>query len=782
MPYRNGSMPRSAGFAALVGSAAVLAGPWMGDARLAVVAWVIAVLWAGAGIVLAPLRRHRAWAPSLAMAVAAAVSASVAWDHAAQRWPARLSGERVLAEVLFVDLPSVQGGVFEADAMVTIEAPRTLQRRLQLRVVWRGVTNAAPRAGERWYLLLRIDALPLMRNPGGQDPLRAAARARVLGRATVLDATSNRRLAAAAPGLQPLRERIERSIRDTVEDRDAAALFAGLAVGATGGMTREQWRVFAATGTTHLVAISGMHVTLFAWIAAACGRRAWTWSARRSRTRPPSVGREPFAAAVGLVAALGYALLAGFGIPTQRTVVMLAVWWVMRLGGREQSGFETLGWALLAVLAIDPLAPLSSGFWLSFAAMAVLMAGGLERGETVTGAVRTLLSTQWRVGIALAPLTLAWFGSVSFAGFVVNLVAIPVISFLLVPLVLAGMLLPIAWQAAAALHSIAWPAMQFAAAWPAAMLSFEPGTPGIALLVALLPLWLLPVPMRWRLAGLGVLLPWVLSMAGVLPRGDPPSQGEARVTLFDAGDGFALSVQTRHHALLVDTAASYVAPTAAARSRILPALRTAGIDRLDLLVLSLAHGGRAAGAAQILASMEVRAARAGGGWPGAPSPVQPCGAPERWRWDGVHFELRAAVLPEGSCVLRIDIPGGPSMLVAERLQAEEAAALLSSGAALRADIVVAPRRGSPSAIVPGFARAVGARQVLVATRALTPGARVALGARWAVPPQRVHATAGLGALALRLRPGEPPVLSRHAGRWRPEPPSGAALGYDSGAF
>jgi len=397
----------------------VLAGPWAGTAPLAVALPLVlllwSVLWAGAFLAGMDCRRSTGWPVVGLLLVSATVTAAVAWDRLAQRWPQRSSGERVLAMVTVDSLPATQGGALGFEAEVQVVAPRSLQRSLRLQVTWRDAPRPMPRVGERWWLVLRVDALPVVRNPGGFDVSRAALRSDIDGRATVVTVSSNRRIYAAGRGLDPLRERIEGAIRDTVEDRDAAALFAGLAVGATGTMTREQWQVFAATGTTHLVAISGMHVTLFAWLAAGAARRLWSLGAARARRRAPPIGREPFAAVIGTTAALGYALLAGFGIPTQRTVVMLAVWWLMRLGGRERSGFEVLGWALLAVLALDPLAPLSSGFWLSFGAMAVLLAGDLEKGGVTPGAVRALLVTQWRVGIALAPLTLAWFGSVSLA-------------------------------------------------------------------------------------------------------------------------------------------------------------------------------------------------------------------------------------------------------------------------------------------------------------------------------------------------------------------------------
>jgi beta-lactamase superfamily II metal-dependent hydrolase len=150
---------------------------------------------------------------------------------------------------------------------------------------------------------------------------------------------------------------------------------------------------------------------------------------------------------------------------------------------------------------------------------------------------------------------------------------------------------------------------------------------------------------------------------------------------------------------------------------------------------------------------------------------------ERWSWDDVDFELRQAAPQEGSCVLRIAIRGGPALLVGERLDAEEGAALLAAGAVLAAEIVIAPRRGSPAAIAPGFAQSVGAGWVLVAAREITAAKRALVAQTWRVPEARIYATAGQGALALQLQPGLPPRLLRHSGGWRAEPPPGSPLGY-----
>ena len=754
---------RTAGYAALVGVCAALAGPAMRDGAfagaLALVCALVVPFWLGAGLLLPGLRRRALWGLALCALLGAGAAAAHLWDQHARRWPARLDGERVIAVLRIASLPEMQGGALGFEAVADIEAPVTLRRSLRVRVAWRGAPRPLPRVGERWRLLLRVDRLAGARNPGGFDPAPEALRGRIHGRAVVVGSALNARLAAAEPSLDALRERIARAIRDTVEDRDAAALFAGLAVGATGAMTREQWRVFSITGTTHLVAISGMHVTLFAWIAAGAARRLWRVLAAQ---RAPPVACEPFAASVGIVAALGYALLAGFGIPTQRTVVMLAVWWAMRLSGRERSAVEVLGAALLAVLLIDPLAPLSSGFWLSFTAMGVLLLGDLEHAAPRRGAVRELAWTQARVGVALAPLTVAWFSSVSLAGFVVNFVAIPVISFVLVPLVLLGMLWAPAWRIAERVHDIGWPLLQAASEWPGAALMLDADPWWIALAVSAVPLWLLPVPPVWRAASLGAFVPWALVVCGVLPRADAPAQGEARIVVLDAGDGAAVLLRTRRHALLVDTATTYVGGAAGARSGVLPLLREAGLRRLDLLVLSSADGGRAAGAAEILAGIEVVEARFGGAWRGAPAPLLPCLREERWLWDGVEVELRPARRPEGSCVLRVGPPGGPRLLVTERLDAEEGAALLADGASLRADIALAPRRGSVAALAPGFTAAVGAGWLLVSARELPPRRRSAIAEAWRLPPARVYATARQGALAVELRAGLPPRVLRYA--------------------
>jgi competence protein ComEC len=765
LPGLPAALPATTGFAALAGSCAALFGPLEpGYAALSgvLLAAVVALL----------LRRILV----LAFSVGFACTFIAAGAELAHRWPAEEGGSRVVATVRVESIPVERAGVLQFDGTVVIEAPARLSRTLRGRIQWRGARPGGPGAGETWKLLLRLEGVQARRNPGSADRERLLFRDRIHALGSVVNSPLNRRLSLPVARLVALREDIAGLIRDVVNDRDAAALIAGLAVGATGSMSREQWRVFGATGTTHLVAISGLHVTMFAWLAAGAGRRIWRCTGRLALR----VDRERFALCVGVLAAAGYALLAGFAVPTQRTLAMLAVWSAFRVTGREQDSVRVLGFALLAVLALDPLAPLSSGLWLSFGAMGALLASDALAKPAPAGRLRRWMAVamveQWRVTLALAPATLLLFSSVPVGGLLVNIVAIPVFSFVLVPLVIGSMaLLPLyppvgwaGWRAAEVLYLSGWPWLEAAANWPWAQLQATPGAAAVAALIAAVPWLMVPAPPALK-AGAAVLL---LAMFGASPQAAVVF-GEAQVTVLDAGDGVAVLVRTRGHALLYETGAVHAAGASRVESLVLPALRAEGVSAIDMLVLSNSSAHRAEGAGALLATLPVKAARAGGRWRGAPLPVAQCDARESWHWDGVEFEVRPAagrgLPPEqnagASCVLRVRARGGDALLLAAQLNAAEAAALAAHPVPLRAAVVLAPRRGSPGAVSLAFVRAVAPDWVLVGGRAPDPARRESIARTWGVGIERVISPADAGALSLTLR-GD--------GVGRPRPPSGGA--------
>lgn len=762
-----------AGLATLLGVAAVLFGPLRPDLPTfaALILFVLAALATlatmrgrPAGRLGARLDQSRQWLVALVIAALfALVTLGVALDQLARRWPLEESGARVMALVTVDSLVRQVGAGLEFDATLDIEAPASAARTLRARVLWREALQPAPRAGERWRLLLRLSPPRANTNPGGFDEEREFFRNRLQARAVVLPFTGNRQQSGAAAGVLALRQRVTDRIRAAVIDRDAAALFAGLAVGATGAVSREQWRVFSVTGTTHLVAISGMHVTLFCWIVVAVMRRVWG-GLPMLVTR---VDREAFAATLGIAAAFGYAVLAGFGIPTQRTVVMLALWWLLKLSGRVHAPFDVLALALIAVLLIDPLGPLSSGFWLSFVAMATLIATGESNERGWRAWLSENLRTQWRVGVALLPLTIAWFQSVSLAGLVVNLLAIPVFSFVLVPVALLGSALsavsatlaaPV-WWFGERVHDVLWPALVAVAEHPLAALQLDMPQWQLFMIAACGAVVILAerLPDRWvrgaRLCGLVLLLAAILWPARIHER---PGEGEAMVTVLEAGDAAAFIVRTHRHTLLVDTGETFGGDGAAAERLVLPALRELGIEHLDALVLSATHAYRAAGAAVILSSIEVSRVVAGGEWPGTRYPLDDCATRSRWRWEGVDFETFA--VPGGACILKLGFARGPTLLIAERLSAVEGAQLAASlgPQVLAATLLVAPRRGSPAGHDATFARAVNPQWLLLPGRDVSTERLRIVAERWGLEPAQVVATAARGAYTLHLRAGLPP--------------------------
>lgn len=752
----------SVGGAVALGATLALLGSWSLTFPTMLLLAILAVGFAVIAVVGSPRWRPAASLLSTAMG-SVLITLFFVWDQLAQRWPIELEGARVVAEIDIATLPSLLDGRLEFDADVAIVAPERHARSLRARVRWANPPRPLPAAGERWRVLLKLSALTRPSNPGAPERGREALRDRLHAEGVVLAVVPAQRLRAATPSLLRMRADIEAHIRDRVLDRDAAALLAGLAVGATGAISREQWRVFSLTGTTHLVAISGLHVTLFAWLAAAIVRRVW----RRLPSLQVRVDREPLAAGIGITAALGYALLAGFGIPTQRTVVMLAVWWALRLSGRVQYGFDVLGIALIAVWLIDPFAPLSSGFWLSFVAMGVLLLGDVVHRAHAQPSrrwarIRAAIDVQWRLSLALAPLTLAWFGSVAWLGVIVNLLAIPVFSFLLVPLVLIGLAaLPLAdaaagvfWRLAEALYLALWPVLQWLTEQPYAAFEGEADPVLIGLLMLIMPLWILPMPGRWRAVSLLAFLPWGLPVQSV-------NEGEVIVTVLDAGDGAAVLARTRGHTLVVDTGEVWGSDGRRGATLVAPALRALGRSHIDRLVLSAAHGERARGVAWLAQSMSIGEVVSGGSWPGAPAGVRSCSPAQRWRWDGVIFETRPmGTGPAAVCTLRIEVPEGPAMTLLER--ADRSLDPAFDAQLSVSEVVLVPRRGAAAAVDPAWIERLDARQIIVSAAEFDAKREGRVQALWRVGPEQIHATARDGALSVVLRARLPAQVFRQS--------------------
>ena len=456
------------------------------------------------------------------------------------------------------------------------------------------------------------------------------------------------------------RDRIEQ-VREAVRERflrvlgatPAAGILAALAIGDQRAISGEEWRLFRRTGVTHLMSISGLHVTLVSGLIAWLAAFGWRRLTRLCLLLPA----RKAAAAAAAAAALGYTLLAGFGVPAQRTLLMVCVVALALWSGRLVSPARTLALALGAVVLADPWAPLAPGFWLSFGAVALIfyVAAGW------TGAESKVLQwgrIQWAVTLGLAPAALLLFGQVSLVGPLANAVAIPLVSAVVTPLALLGAVLPLdailqlaAWLAECLLEFLEACASLPLAVWHARV------PPGWSVLLALAGVaWLLaPRGLPWRASGLALMLP------AFTLRAPAPALGEAWITALDVGQGRAVLVRTAGHALLVDAGPAFAGEGDAGERTVVPLLRASGVARLDAMVLSRDDADHVGGAPSVMESVPTGALLSS--LPAPHPALALAAAPRRcmrgdaWKWDGVNFEVLGA-----GCALRVSAAGHAVLL------------------------------------------------------------------------------------------------------------------------
>ncbi len=589
-------------------------------------------------------------------------------------------------------------------------------------------------AGERWEFTLRPRAPHGLSNPHGFDYELWAWEQGVQATGTVRAGPKDLAPVRLASTWQYPVEQARQSVRDAILARLApgldpddpgrarmAGVVAALVTGDQRAIDRADWDVFRATGVAHLMSISGLHITLFAWLAALAVDALWCRSPRLCLAVP-----APTAALLaGVLLAGGYALFSGWGVPAQRTVTMLATVALLQLSGRRWPWPQVWLLACAAVVWVDPWSLHQAGFWLSFVAVAVLFAtdtravgGAPPRGRA---RVLALVREQWVVTLALTPLTLLLFGQVSLVGFVANLVAIPWVTLVVTPLALGGVLCVPLWNLALwSLQPLA-ALLQWLATWPMAVL-YLPVAPLWAGAAALAGGLLLAMRLPWRLRLLA--LPLVLPVLWWQP--GRPVPGQFELLAADIGQGNAVLVRTAAHTLLYDTGPRFSLESDAGHRVLVPLLRALG-ERVDVLMLSHRDADHTGGAAAVLAQQpgaRLTGSIEAGHELQALRPATPCLAGQRWEWDGVAFEVLhpgpgdagAAVRANHiSCVLRIVAAGeqAPVALLAGDIETGQEQALLARGVPLKADVLLVPHHGSKTSSTGAFLDAVAPRTALV---------------------------------------------------------------------
>ncbi len=581
---------------------------------------------------------------------------------------------------------------------------------------WNGtVVPQRLKAGERWQFSVRLKQPHGTANPDGFDYEAWLLQKNIRATGYVREKAGTEKLGESLqpPDLvQRLRERIRERIAQTLAGHAQAGVITALAVGDQNAIPHGNWRVYNRTGTSHLMSISGLHITLFAALVGGFTYALW-------RRVPALVLRLPARRAAllfGWLAALAYTLLAGFQIPAQRTLFMLTVLVAGLWLTREPRPASLLLLALAIVLLFDPWAVLAPGFWLSFGAVAAMMwavQGVLGRSGKITAWMRT----QATVTVALAPALLLLFHQISLVSPLANALAIPLVSMGVVPLALAGVLVPPLLQLAAWLMQGVEAVLLWLSAfgWAARAL---PASPPWALALALAGVaWLLMPGLQARWLGGFMFLPLLF------PAVAAPSRGTFEAEVLDVGQGTAILVRTAKHTLLYDTGPA-LGDNNAGEQIVLPRLRALGIAHLDALVLTHDDLDHTGGAAAVMRDLPPRLLLTSlpAGHALLERPHEQCVRGRRWEWDGVAFEMlnpppyaydqRNRKDNDRICVLKIS-RGAQSLLLtadAERIGELEMTERVADR--LPATVLVAGHHGSRTSSIDEFVSAVRPQQVI----------------------------------------------------------------------
>lgn len=665
-------------------------------------------------------------------------SAWLAQQRLADSLPDEWQGKNIVVTGIVAEMPRLhERGMRFAFDVESVQTPEAhVPRHIQL-ATYDGDGNDPLElsAGERWQLTVRLKQPHGTSNPHNFDfeawalerNIRAVGYIHAKGKNIILSEQS----ASPAYMVQHLRETVRTHFQKTLGDAPYAGILTALAIGDQSSITQEEWKLFTRTGVNHLMSISGLHITLLAGMIFALAYWLWQRSIRLTLRFPA----RKAAAIAGLCAALFYTLVSGYEVPAQRTLYMVATFTVMLLLSRNVSPSQMLAAALIVVLLADPWAILSPGFWLSFGAVALIFyvtanrlhkehwpqkGDGEAVGHLFASSLRMLKEygkVQWAMTIGLIPPLLALFQQLSLVSPIANAFAIPLVSFLVVPLTLLGTLPPFEWML-----YIAHQAMVLCMSL-LEMLDNLPNTvwmqhapPAWAIITGIGgALWMLAprgFPMRWL--GSMLLLPMFIVTPPV------PPEGTAHITVFDVGQGLSVAVQTRDHALLYDTGPDFSGESDSGNRILLPALRGMGIMQLDTLILTHDDIDHIGGTESILQGMEVGniVSSLKNTHPklNTDTRTTPCSDGNSWEWDGVRFDMLHPVETgttkkfehdnEQSCVLKITTGQHSMLLTGDIENASEQRLLAMHPDKLAATVLVVPHHGSKSSSSSSFVDAV----------------------------------------------------------------------------
>lgn len=547
-------------------------------------------------------------------------------------------------------------------------------------------------AGQAWQLQVTLQKPQPLGNPGSFDHMRWLTAQHITWTGSMHPGAWKRlKNGGYAHSVLGLRQRLAEHLTTLESNTKTLGILEALALGVTNHIGKDEWDLFRRTGTTHLMVISGAHIGLVAGLAYGLAR--WLWC-----LIPGLCLRIPatyVASMAGLTMAWVYALLAGFGVPVQRALVVCSLLFLRHFLNQRFSVWQAWRYALLVVLVLEPHSVLMPGFYLSFTAVAVLIA--MQQRIEVTG-IRKVLSLQLACLVGLMPLTLFWFSYGALNGLIANLLAIPWVGFCVVPLALLITLLlqwvHFPWAVTLASHAVDYllSYLRWIDSFAAVNLNYSVSQPltVLALLVGLALVVFLPL--RRLAPAIGILL-----FSGFLPARAPIPVGEAQVSILDVGQGLSVIIRTAHHLLVYDTGMAYPNGSDMGQRVIIPYLMTLGTKHIDKIIISHPDLDHRGGLASLEAKFPVRELVVDD--PAFYHRGLSCHDYPAWEWDGVTFRFFAIKKPfketnNHSCVLQIGNKKDQVLLTGDIEQAAEHYLVHRYGKALKSSVVVVPHHGS----------------------------------------------------------------------------------------